>query len=124
MFSGIVKSFEFILKTNILEGLAACADGKVANKISTIIHESISNSVEKQCRIYARKNDANMMEDGWKMDAKLEPKSINNMENRVPKTMPPKTHARVPKTGSPKRMPRKQGPQNDAHKNGLVESIS
>jgi hypothetical protein len=38
--------------------------------------KSIPKSMEKQYRINARKSDAQMMVNGWKIEAELEPKSL------------------------------------------------
>ena len=47
--------------------------------------DAISKSMKNQYRIHVRKDDAKMMEDGWKMEAKLEPISIKNMKKQGPR---------------------------------------
>ena len=86
MFSSMVKSCKFIVKTMVFEGLAGCVrECKRCQKTSKMITSSIPKSIKNQCRTYARKGDAQVMENEWKMNAKLEPKSIKIIETRLNK---------------------------------------
>ena len=62
----MVKSLKYIVKTSVFEDLAG----------------SISKSMKNQCIIYAPRSDAKIKKNGWKMEAKLEPKSTKCEKKR------------------------------------------
>ena len=81
----MVKSFKFIVKTNVFECSAGCIRERerYQNNIKNDA-KFIPKSLKNQCWIYARQNDAQMMKNGWKVDAKLEPRPIKIMKKLGP----------------------------------------
>ena len=91
----MVKSFKFIV--HVFEFSAGCIRERKRYQNNIINYaKSIPKSMKNQCWSYARKSDAQMMENAWKIDAKLEPKSIKMMKKRGPENdAKKKVHART-----------------------------
>ena len=68
----MAKSFQFIVKAMIFEGLSGCVRERNMYQ-KHIKHEikSFPNSVENRCEKDARKNDVKMMENCAKIDSKM-----------------------------------------------------
>ena len=67
----MVKSFKFIVKTMVLEGLAGCVhERKCIKKYIKNEIKSFPKSVENRCENDARKSDAKIMENGANMESK------------------------------------------------------
>ena len=65
----MVKSFKFIVKTMVFEGLAGCVrEQKGIRQTSNMKPESIYKSIQNRCEHDAQKKDAKRMENCAKID--------------------------------------------------------
>ena len=89
MFLWMVKSLDFIVKTNNFEGLAGCVrERKRYQQTSKNILKSNTKSMTNPCKIHARKSDAKNMTKHYKLSQKG-----NWNPSQIEKIQGPRIHA-------------------------------
>ena len=85
----MAKTCKLIAKAMICEVFASCVRERkrycIINKTSKMRPNSIPKSMKSLCNIRAGRSE--MMEHGWKMEAKLEPTLTECKKERDPKSM-------------------------------------
>ena len=71
MFFSMVKSFKFIVKTNVFDKYAGCVRERKRYQTTPIMRSnSFPKSITNRCENDARKSDSTIMEEGANMESK------------------------------------------------------